>query len=361
MEKRDGNRGRSFGSKRSGLRSTGKISRRSKTDKGEFKEQTDYPSDDRPERNTSGRQKGSGDKKSTRFERKDTPRKPGSKRYRPERDDQEGTKDKRRLVRRPVLKGGPKPKTRPATKRNPQQEESTATRLNKFIASSGVCSRREADHLIEQGLITINGKVVTQLGTKVEPGDEVRYAGERLYFERYVYVLMNKPKDFITTVDDPQGRRTVMDLVSRHISERIYPVGRLDKNTTGLLLLTNDGDLAKKLTHPKHGVKKVYHVVTDVPVSKSDLQALTEGVELEDGFAVADSVAYVGDGKNKKELGVELHSGKNRIVRRMFEHLGYKVVKLDRVSFAGLTKKNLVRGKFRHLTEREIGSLKMVR
>lgn len=236
------------------------------------------------------------------------------------------------------------------------------TRLNKFIASSGICSRREADKLIEEGMISINGQVVTQLGTKVQPGDEVRYAGELLSFERYVYLLLNKPKDFITTVDDPQGRRTVLDLVRNHVSERIYPVGRLDKNTTGLLLMTNDGDLAKKLTHPAHGVRKIYHVVTDKPVSKAEIKQLAEeGIELEDGLATVDAIAYVGDGSNKRELGVELHSGKNRIVRRMFEGLGYKVTKLDRVSFAGLTKKNILRGKFRYLTEKEIGMLKMVK
>ncbi len=262
-------------------------------------------------------------------------------------------------VRRPRLKGKSSA-GRPAP--IAQQTEVHETRLNKYIASSGICSRREADKLISEGMISINGEVVTQLGTKVQPGDEVRYAGELLSFERYVYILLNKPKDFITTVDDPQGRRTVMELVKNHIPERIYPVGRLDKNTTGLLLLTNDGDLAKKLTHPSHGVRKIYHVVTDKPVSKTEMKQLAEeGIELEDGLAKVDSIAFVGDGINKRELGVELHSGKNRIVRRMFEGLGYKVTKLDRVSFAGLTKKSILRGKFRHLNEKEIGMLKMVK
>ena len=241
-----------------------------------------------------------------------------------------------------------------------QETEAEEVRLNRFIASSGICSRREADKLIEQGLITINGEVITQLGTKVKRGDEVRYGGEKLQFERFVYLILNKPKDYITTADDPGGRKKVTDLIGKAVQERIYPVGRLDRQTTGLLMFTNDGELAKRLTHPKHGVKKVYHVVTDKPVTKQHLDELQSGIELEDGMVQVDQVAYVGDGLNKKEIGVELHSGKNRVVRRMFAELGYDVVKLDRVAFAGLTKKRIARGKWRFLTQKEINSLKMI-
>jgi 23S rRNA pseudouridine2605 synthase len=233
-------------------------------------------------------------------------------------------------------------------------------RLNKYIASSGICSRRDADKLIEQGLITVNGKVVTQMGTKIKPGDVVRYGDENLSFEKYVYVLMNKPKDVITSVEDPQGRMTVLDILSRHIKERIYPVGRLDRQTTGLLLLTNDGDLAKRLTHPKHGVSKIYQVTLNKAVTKADMAKLIEGIELEDGVSSVDSIGYTNTSDNKKEVNVRLHSGKNRIIRRMFEALGYKLTKLDRVSFAGLTKKNLLRGKWRFLTPKEAGMLKMI-
>jgi 23S rRNA pseudouridine2605 synthase len=232
-------------------------------------------------------------------------------------------------------------------------------RLNKYIANAGVCSRREADTLIESGVVTVNGKVVTAMGTKISPTDEVSYGGERLKNEKLVYLLLNKPKDFITTTDDPKGRRTVMMLVSNACKERIVPVGRLDRNTTGLLLFTNDGDIAKKLTHPKHTVQKIYHVFTDKNVKGTHLDELTEGIHLEDGFSKADSAAFTG--KDKNQVGVEMHTGKNRIVRRLFEHLGYKVTKLDRVMFAGLTKKDLPRGRWRFLTEKEIAFLKMIK
>lgn len=232
-------------------------------------------------------------------------------------------------------------------------------RLNKYVASSGVCSRREADKLIAQGMISVNGKVVTEMGTKISPKDEVLYGGEKLQFEKYIYILMNKPKGIITTADDPEGRPTVIDIIASTVSERVYPVGRLDRPTTGLLMLTNDGDLAKRLTHPKHGVTKIYHVTLNKAVTKADIQKMLKGVELEDGMSKADNVSYVGDGENKKEIGIELHSGKNRIIRRMMENLGYNVVKLDRVAFAGLTKKNLPRGKWRSLNEKEVGILKM--
>jgi 23S rRNA pseudouridine2605 synthase len=230
-------------------------------------------------------------------------------------------------------------------------------RLNKYIANSGVCSRREADKLIEQGLIKVNGEVITQLGTKIKFGDKVQHDGNYLRGEQHVYLLLNKPKDFITTSKDPQGRKTVMDLIGSKCKERVYPVGRLDRNTTGLLMLTNDGELASKLTHPKHEIKKLYQVETDHPVKPEDLDTLMSGVTLEDGDAKADNAAYAG-GKNV--IGIELHSGKNRVVRRMFAELGYEVKKLDRVMFAGLTKKDIPRGKWRFLSDKEIAYLKML-
>lgn len=241
-----------------------------------------------------------------------------------------------------------------------EKTDDGTVRLNKYIANAGICSRREADELIKAGAVSVNGKIITEMGYKVKPGDVVNYGGQTIRQERKVYILLNKPKDYITTVDDPQKRKTVLDLIKGACKERVYPVGRLDRNTTGLLLLTNDGDLAKKLTHPSSGVKKIYHVVTDKSVSKQDLIKLTEGLRLEDGFVKADNADYVETANSKKEIGIELHSGKNRIVRRMMEHLGYKVVKLDRVVFAGLTKKDLPRGRWRFLTEKEIGMLKML-
>lgn len=231
-------------------------------------------------------------------------------------------------------------------------------RLNKYIANSGVCSRREADEYIKTGAVTINDEVVTDMGVKVQPNDVVRFNGERLNPEQKVYLLLNKPKDFVTTLEDKHADKTVMDLIKGACSERVYPVGRLDKNTTGVLLLTNDGDLAKRLTHPKYNKKKIYHVHLDTNFIKNDFEKLINGVELEDGFIKADDLQYV-DAADKKQVGIEIHSGKNRIVRRIFEHLGYKVKKLDRVYFAGLTKFNLPRGKWRFLSEKEIKMLKM--
>jgi 23S rRNA pseudouridine2605 synthase len=231
-------------------------------------------------------------------------------------------------------------------------------RLNKYIAASGICSRREADDLISAGLVSVNGKVVTQLGTKVSHSDDVRYNGERLKNERKVYLLLNKPKDYVTTTDDPKERKTVMVLISNACSERIYPVGRLDRNTTGVLLFSNDGELAKKLTHPSHNKKKIYHVFLDKGFTAGDMKKLAEGITLEDGYIQPDALSYASK-ENKREIGLEIHSGQNRIVRRMFEHLGYRVVKLDRVYYAGLTKKDLPRGKWRFLTEKEVSRLKM--
>ena len=231
-------------------------------------------------------------------------------------------------------------------------------RLNKFLANAGVCSRREADTFIEAGVVTVNGVVVTELGTKVKRSDEVKFHDQPVKIEKKVYVLLNKPKDYVTTSDDPQNRKTVMDLVKGACDERIYPVGRLDRNTTGVLLLTNDGELASKLTHPKFLKKKIYHVHTDKNVTAADMRQIAEGITLDDGDIRADAVEYASE-TDKKQIGIEIHSGRNRIVRRIFEHLGYKVTKLDRVLFAGLTKKNLKRGDWRYLTEDEVNMLRM--
>ena len=231
-------------------------------------------------------------------------------------------------------------------------------RLNKFLANAGVCSRREADEFIQAGLVTVNGEVVTELGTKILRTDEVKFHDAPVSLEKKVYVLLNKPKDYVTTSDDPQQRKTVMDLVKDVCPERIYPVGRLDRNTTGVLLLTNDGDLASKLTHPKFLKKKVYHVHLDKNLTAHDMDQIREGITLEDGEIKADAVEYADD-RDKAQVGIEIHSGKNRIVRRIFESLGYHVTKLDRVQFAGLTKKNLRRGDWRFLTEKEVDMLRM--
>ena len=231
-------------------------------------------------------------------------------------------------------------------------------RLNKFLANAGICSRREADEFIQAGVVTVNGEVVTELGTKVLRTDTVMFHDQPVKIEKKVYVLLNKPKDYVTTSDDPQQRKTVMDLVKNACPERIYPVGRLDRNTTGVLLLTNDGDLASKLTHPKYLKKKIYHVFLDKNVTAHDLQQIADGIQLEDGEIKADDVQYASP-TDKKQVGIEIHSGKNRIVRRIFESLGYRVQKLDRVQFAGLTKKNLKRGDWRYLTEEEVDRLRM--
>jgi len=285
--------------------------------------------------------------------RDDRDKKPFSK---SERHNPESThKASESIKKRPRISQGDEQKSRLP---KPQTD---VIRLNKYLADAGVCSRREADQLIASGAVTVNGKVVTQLGTKVTIYDKVVYGGKLLKRERLRYVLLNKPKDYITTADDPFDRKTVMDLVKDACSERIYPVGRLDRNSLGLLLLTNDGELAKKLTHPRYKVNKLYHVFLDKPLTKNDMLRMVEGLELEDGKATVDAIAYVKDAVDKREVGVKLHSGKNRIVRRIFEHLGYQVVRLDRVEFAGLTKFKLPRGRWRHLTEAEISMLKRLR
>jgi 23S rRNA pseudouridine2605 synthase len=247
------------------------------------------------------------------------------------------------------------PSIKPSGKNNKNQE---TIRLNRYIANAGLCSRREADTFIATGCVSVNGKIVSEMGYQVKPGDSVSFNGKIISSEKKVYVLLNKPKGFVTTLEDPHADKTVIDLVKDACSERIYPVGRLDKNTTGLLLLTNDGDLTKRLTHPKYNRKKIYHVFLDNKVTREHLQQIVDGLELEDGFVAADSVSYVSD-DDKKQVGIEIHSGKNKIVRRIFEHLGYKVMKLDRVYFCGLTKKNLPRGKWRFLSQDEVNLLKM--
>ncbi len=244
--------------------------------------------------------------------------------------------------------------------KSPKPSGDGLIRLNKFLADAGICSRREADKLIESGAVTVNGKVVIQLGTKVSRTDRVIYGDQLLRAEKLQYIMLNKPKGYITTSEDPQDRKIVMTLVQNACKERIYPVGRLDRNTTGLLLFTNDGDLAKKLTHPKHGVKKLYHVVLDKPLTKNHLLEIAAGIKLEDGEIRPDKIAYDKNAADKREIGIELHSGRNRIVRRVFEHLGYRVEKLDRVMFASLTKKDIPRGKWRSLTEKEVNMLKML-
>ncbi len=241
--------------------------------------------------------------------------------------------------------------------RQPKGTGEEGVRLNKFIANSGICSRREADDYITAGIVSVNDVIITELGTKVYQNDVVKFNGERIRGENKVYILMNKPKDFVTTTSDPHADKTVVSLVAGKCPERVYPVGRLDKSTTGVLLLTNDGDLAEKLTHPSFEKKKIYQVFLDKKFKSSDFKKLIEGIELEDGFIQADSLAYIDE--DQSQVGVEIHSGRNRIIRRMFESLGYKVKKLDRVYFAGLTKKNLRRGQWRFLTEQEIAMLKM--
>lgn len=245
-------------------------------------------------------------------------------------------------------------------KNTPQRntEEPTEIRLNKFIANSGICSRREADTYIKAGNATVNGKVITEMGYKVQLNDEVRFDGTLIHPEAKQYILLNKPKNYITTMDDERGRKTVMELVANATKERIYPVGRLDRNTTGLLLFTNDGELAKKLTHPKHSIRKLYHASLDKKLSMKDLQKIANNFTLEGRMVFVDNISYI-ENQPKTEIGIEIHSGRNRIVRKIFEHFGYKVVKLDRVVFAGLTKKNLPRGRWRALTQQEINNLKM--
>jgi 23S rRNA pseudouridine2605 synthase len=251
-------------------------------------------------------------------------------------------------------------KTYSKIKNTPKSDESSGIRLNKYIANSGICSRREADTYIEHGSVQVNGKLVTEMGYKVQPTDIVQFDGTSISPEEKRYILLNKPKNYITTMDDDRGRKTVMELVANASKERIYPVGRLDRNTTGLLLFTNDGDLAKKLTHPKHNVRKLYHASLDRKLDLKDLEKLRGEVIIEGKKVFIDAVSYI-NGEAKTEIGIEIHSGRNRIVRKIFEHVGYKVKKLDRVIFAELTKKNLPRGRWRALTQLEVVNLQKMK
>lgn len=242
--------------------------------------------------------------------------------------------------------------------KKPRQERvSNKIRLNRFIANSGLCSRREADDLIRRGLISVNGTKISGLGTQVDENDDVRYRGKRLSAEKKVYILMNKPKGYVTTVKDPHAEKTVLDLLGNSCPERVYPAGRLDRDSTGVLLITNDGELTKKITHPGFNRKKIYHVFLDKPVTRNDMFSLTKGIDLDGEMIAADAVSYT-DSEDRSQVGIEIHSGQNRVVRRLFESLGYRVQKLDRVYFAGLTKKNLPRGRWRFLTEKEVNMLK---
>ncbi len=275
--------------------------------------------------------------------------KPFEKKFDKKFSDKKAFGDKQRSFKR----DDERPRNYP--KFNPERQTGDI-RLNRFLAQSGICSRREADDFITAGLVSVNGVIVTELGTKVKPSDEVKFNDERIQGEKKVYLVLNKPKGYVTSLDDPHAEKVVMDLVKNACTERIYPVGRLDKNSLGLLLFTNDGDLTKTLTHPSYRKKKIYQVSLDKPLTRADMDRLAEGITLEDGEIYADEISYLKD--NKQEVGIEIHSGRNRIVRRMFEFLGYTVTKLDRVYYAGLTKKNLKRGAWRFLTKEEVSRLK---
>lgn len=286
-------------------------------------------------------------------------------RKRPAADGERKTANRKRPAafgERPAVKPlspGKYPKRRGVTFK--PNAEKDGIRLNKYVANAGICSRREADELIQAGVIKVNDVVVTALGTKVMPGDKVQYGDQTISNEKKRYLLLNKQKGYVTTTKDPHAKNTVMELIEGACKERIYPVGRLDRNTTGLLLFTNDGDLAKKLMHPSSRINKMYHVVLDQPVSKADMLKIADGIALDDEKVRVDSIAYVEDAKDRREVGLELHSGQNRVVRRIFESLGYKVTKLDRVVYAGLTKRGIPRGKWRFLNEQEVIRLKMLR
>ena len=310
---------------------------------------------------TSGRSERAGEEKSYSKRPAKSYDKPAAKSYeKPTRGTsakqygKSSAKTSTRTVSRPAAK----PAAKSSAKKPVRPENQEFVRLNKFISNSGICSRREADEFIRNGLVTVNGERVTELGTKVRYDDDIRFDGSRIKGETKVYLVMNKPKDYVTTVTDPHAEKTVMDLISAtRCPQRIYPVGRLDKATTGVLMFTNDGELTEKLTHPSYGARKIYHVFLDKNLKKADFDQILKGIHLEDGEIHADSLSYV-DGE-QSQVGIEIHSGRNRIVRRIFEHFGYKVKKLDRVYFAGLTKKALKRGEWRFLTEAEIAKFKM--
>lgn len=309
---------------------------------GESREfrQRDYPRD----RDTNSSTPGDRSPARGNF-RKDSWTKPG-----------QGARKPDRIFKKPVRLKKSKPREEVPVKR--EFNDAGEMRLNRYLAHAGICSRRQADDYIKAGLVSVNGTVITEMGVKIKKGDDVRYNGERIGTEKKVYILLNKPKGYVTTTEDEMGRKTVLDLVTDAGPERLYPVGRLDRNTTGVMLLTNDGDLAGKLTHPKYNKKKIYHVVLDKNLKQTDLRSIEKGITLDDGLIQPDAISIVGPDK-KNEIGIEIHSGRNRIVRRIFEQLGYEVVRLDRVYFAGLTKKNLARGKWRFLSEKEINLLQM--
>ena len=323
---------------------------------GEEGERPQRPQGDRPYRprfNSEGGQRSYGDRPQRVF---------GERPFRPrfQSDDHQGRGGQRKFQQ---SRSGYKPNAKYSRKKQIEYKEQFVDpeepiRLNKYLANAGVCSRREADEFITAGVVTVNGEVVTELGTKIKRGDKVMFHDQPVTIERKIYILLNKPKDTVTTSDDPQARKTVLDLVKNACPERIYPVGRLDRNTTGVLLLTNDGDLASKLTHPKFLKKKIYQVHLDKKLTRADMDQIAHGIQLEDGEIHADAISYVDENK-KEDVGIEIHSGRNRIVRRIFESLGYKVLKLDRVYFAGLTKKGLRRGDWRFLTENEVNFLRM--
>lgn len=265
-------------------------------------------------------------------------------------------KNKSRGTRKPTSR--PDSKKKVFTRKESEGDDEKTIRLNKFIANRGLCSRREADEYIKGGVVTVNGKPVTEMGVQVLPTDDVRVNNERVKSQKKVYILMNKPKDYVTTTKDPHSKNTVLSLVGKAAGARVYPVGRLDRNTTGVLLLTNDGELTARLTHPKYNKRKIYHVHLDKNLKNSDMMKISTGLELEDGLIAVDAISMV-DETDKQQVGIEIHSGRNRIIRRIFEHLGYQVKKLDRVYFAGLTKKGVSRGKWRFLDEKEISKLKM--
>ncbi|MBE8714610.1 pseudouridine synthase [Sphingobacterium hungaricum] len=340
-----------FEKSRSGRRSDDTSSEGKRFDKNKsFKKFDDKPGDRKPfDKNRSPR----------KFDDKPGDRKPFDKTRSPRKF--EGEKVGRKVDESTAENKKFSPKRRFTQTRNPASataNDDGLIRLNRYISNAGICSRRKADELIAAGVISVNGEAVTELGTKVDPAkDEIRYNDERLKREKMVYVLLNKPKDYITTTDDPLERKTVMQLVAKATKERIYPVGRLDRNTTGLLLLTNDGNLAEKLSHPRNNISKIYNVELDKSLSQGDFNKIQFGIELEDGLIKPDDISYVAGG-SKREVGIQIHSGKNRIVRRIFESLGYDVVKLDRVVYANLTKKDLPRGRWRYLEERELVQLK---
>ncbi|HUH20107.1 pseudouridine synthase [Albibacterium sp.] len=358
---------------------TSSTSRFSKTQDRPFKKDENFKRDEKPFKKSIDKKedrlrKDNLYKKENHFKKEDKPfRRSGEfkKTERPRKDTPFKKDDSFKREDKPFRKSGdfkkgdrPRRETPYQKEENPKESKSRSfgepelIRLNRYIANAGICSRRKADELIEAGVVSINGEVVTSLGTRVNPAtDEVKYNGERLKREKMVYILLNKPKDYITTTDDPQERRTVMHLVEKATRERIYPVGRLDRNTTGLLLMTNDGELAEKLSHPRNSITKIYQVELNKNLSQGDFNKIEYGIELEDGLIKPDDVSYV-QGASKKEVGIQIHSGKNRIVRRIFEHLGYDVIKLDRVIYANLNKKDLPRGRWRHLEEKEVIQLK---